>query len=88
MAEFGPRSSERAPCPECRALILVNADGRLRHHEGQQRGACPGSRQPAPGVSVRILKLKDGVVVKVRHAPGTVADEIALREVLNRDDDV
>lgn len=82
MADMGPQSLLRAACPACQSLVLVNRDGRLRHHRGRERYTCPGSRQPAPGGSVRVLKLRDGVVIKVFHAPGTLADKAITDELL------
>lgn len=78
---------ERAPCPSCGRMILVNLDGRLRHHfpigGGWARGgACPGSRRSVAMGAVAVRKLKDGVVIKVRHAPGVVDDEAVTDELV------
>jgi hypothetical protein len=85
MADLGPQSLGYACCPHCGSMVLVNRSGVLRHHRAPKDSRpwmCPGSYQPAPGGSVRVLKLKDGVVIKVTHAPGTLADEAVTDELV------
>ena len=72
MPDTGPHPVGQVNCPSCGRLVYINQDGRLRHHHADgSKTACPASRQPAPGGSVLVRKLRDGVVIKVRHAAGT-----------------
>ena len=78
-------TASRATCPRCGQRILLNRDGRLRHHyatRAGQRRPCPGSRRIDPGGGVRVLKLIDGVIVKVTHPPGTLDDHAVTNELV------
>jgi hypothetical protein len=86
----GTKVAERVSCPYCGRNVPVNEDGRLRHHfpEGggwDKGGACPGSRGAAAYGSVSVRKLKDGVVVKIAHAPGTMAEGPVTDELVMTD---
>lgn len=85
MPNTGPHPIGQVNCPSCRKRIGINQDGRLRHHRTDGGARCPASRQPAPGGSVVVLKLSDGVVIKIRHAPGTFDDEAVTDELVLRD---
>lgn len=78
---MGPRPIGRVNCPSCQRLVDINRDGRLRHHRADGKARCPASRQPAPGGSIVVRQLSDGVVIRVRHAPGTFADEAVTDEL-------
>jgi hypothetical protein len=69
MADSGPRPLGQVNCPVWQRLVYINQDGRVRHHRKEGGGNCPGGRQPAPGGSVVVRKLADGVVVKVCTHP-------------------
>ena len=83
MPDTGPHPVGQVNCPSCGRLVYINQDGRLRHHHADgSKTACPASRQPAPGGSVLVRKLRDGVVIKVRHAAGTFADDAVTDELV------
>ncbi len=73
----GTTADLRIPCPVCGQMTLVNADGRFRYHRAVQGPGwhCKGSRVPYMAGAVIVRKLKDGVVIKVRHASGTFGDD-------------
>jgi hypothetical protein len=82
--------SDRVPCPSCGQMVLVNLDGTLRHHYPDggtwtRGGPCPGSRTSYAVGSVAVRKLRDGVVVKVYHAPGVMGDDPVTDELVLTD---